>query len=650
MEIQREKIGGMLLESITGGLYDGNLNSIREYVQNSIDAQSRRIEIFFENGYENLIIRDDGSGMNLDDIREAFGIGVSKKSGAESNIGWRGIGIWSGIPISERIVFITKRRGYPKYRIQIDCNLLRPRILKEKDIFSAIKDATSDTVEEPLGIGESLEGSHYTIVRYESIVTDQRFFFKKDNVKEYLCKNVPAPFDNSLFDKGEEVTTWLEEKGILSPRFVITFEGEIIRRAPFIADIYMNFITYKEFWGKSGELIAVGWFLNKKVVERRGRVGWPEYGIYFKKKGFTIGDERLIERIVSESYRLWQYGEIHVVSPNILENSQRDSFEYNGGVVHEFYDQIQDYFKELDRLDRYRSDHNAAAHLKKARSALKTNERDVLVEAIQKGLKKVNAPRKPPKDPSMAPILAEIEANIQKDEKELNEILNSVNSESRNESNGGYSPSSLVDNLKDSNTVIQTPDGGKDDLNPLNFSNMSGKAFYKYIIANGHSEVKNAFSKFKLDSVTDLEVNVTNSLRVALQKKMGINGSSDDIEANEVIALSKAAFGWGNINLSNKDPLLTISPELRIIPDKSGHRRYEPYTEATRNMEFGVMIHAVHDLFTNFAKHKKDTEAFKWYEGLSEDEKFRILGQLAAALTIIHTLIDHCEKIKSEAS
>ena len=58
----------------------------------------------------------------------------------------------------------------------------------------------------------------------------------------------------------------------------------------------------------------------------------------------------------------------------------------------------------------------------------------------------------------------------------------------------------------------------------------------------------------------------------------------------------------------------------------------------------------VHHLFTNFAKHKKDTEAFKWYEDLSEDEKFRILGQLAAALTIIHTLIDHCEKINPEVS
>ena len=104
---------GMLLESITGGLYDGNLNSIREYIQNSIDAHSEKIEIFFENGYENLIIRDDGNGMNIGDIYGAFGIGVSSKNGIESNIGWRGIGIWSGIPIAERIVFITKRREVP---------------------------------------------------------------------------------------------------------------------------------------------------------------------------------------------------------------------------------------------------------------------------------------------------------------------------------------------------------------------------------------------------------------------------------------------------------------------------------------------------------------------------------------------------------
>ena len=121
---------------------------------------------------------------------------------------------------------------------------------------------------------------------------------------------------------------------------------------------------------------------------------------------------------------------------------------------------------------------------------------------------------------------------------------------------------------------------------------MSGKAFYKYIIANGHSEVKSAFSKFKLGSVTELEVSVTNSLKVALQKKMGINGNSNDNGANEIIALSRAAFGWNNINLNVKDPILTINPELMIISGKSGNGRYKPLTEFNRNMEFGVMIYA----------------------------------------------------------
>lgn len=653
MEIQSEKIGGMLLESIAGGLYDGNLNSIREYVQNSIDAQSKKIEVFFENGYENLIIRDDGTGMNIDELSAAFGLGYSTKSESENNIGWRGIGIWSGIPIAERIVFITKRKGCPKYRIQINCDLLRPQILKTKDIFTAIRDATSEIIQEPLGIGESIESSHYTIVRYESILADQRYFLKKDLVMNYLCKNIPAPFDDSLFGKSGEVNRWLEKNGITAPNFVVTFEGDVIRRAPFNNENYLNTVTYKKFYGKTGKLIAVGWLLNKKTVERRGRRSWPDYGIFFKKKGFTIGDERLIERIVGESYRLWQYGEIHVLSPEILENSQRDSFEYNGGIIHDFYDQIRDYAKQLDKLDRYRSEHNTSAPLKKFDTSRKKSEdnHDLLEKTVEEGLRKANSQKKAPDDPSLVSVLSEIDSGIQDDKSKLETILNSLNSSS---DTGGTdtirSPSSLIEGQNEFNATSQES-GGIIDVGGNAPDNMSGKEYYKYMIANGHSEVKKVFSQFKISEVKELELNVTSSLKNALQKKMGITENSANGNSNEVIELSRIAFGWKDIHqMDGLNSVLSINPELKIIPNESGNKRYVPAKEFQRNMEFGIMIHVIHDLFTNFAKHKKHTQAFEWYEQLGEDDKYRILGQLAAALSIIHTIIDHCEKITVESS
>jgi hypothetical protein len=33
---------------------------------------------------------------------------------------WRGIGIWSGVPVTKRIVIITKKKNDKKYRIEIN--------------------------------------------------------------------------------------------------------------------------------------------------------------------------------------------------------------------------------------------------------------------------------------------------------------------------------------------------------------------------------------------------------------------------------------------------------------------------------------------------------------------------------------------------
>ena len=62
-----EAFGAKLLEAITAGLYDGNLNCLREYVQNSIDSKAKRIDVYFENK-STLVIKDNGEGMNREKL------------------------------------------------------------------------------------------------------------------------------------------------------------------------------------------------------------------------------------------------------------------------------------------------------------------------------------------------------------------------------------------------------------------------------------------------------------------------------------------------------------------------------------------------------------------------------------------------------
>ena len=114
-----DAFGAKLLEAITAGLYDGNLNCLREYVQNCIDSKANKVDIYFENRTI-LVIKDNGLGMNKEELTKALQLGKSEKT--ENEIGWRGIGIWSGVPTCRKIVIITKKQKNPKLRIEIDAD------------------------------------------------------------------------------------------------------------------------------------------------------------------------------------------------------------------------------------------------------------------------------------------------------------------------------------------------------------------------------------------------------------------------------------------------------------------------------------------------------------------------------------------------
>ena len=82
MKFKSEAIGSRILESITNGLYDGNINCIREYIQNSVDSGAKTVEVYFENGNNDLVIKDDGRGMVEEELKRAIYLGISEKDEA----------------------------------------------------------------------------------------------------------------------------------------------------------------------------------------------------------------------------------------------------------------------------------------------------------------------------------------------------------------------------------------------------------------------------------------------------------------------------------------------------------------------------------------------------------------------------------------
>jgi len=198
-----EAFGAKLLEAITAGLYDGNLNCLREYVQNSIDSKASRVDIRFENNQTVLVIEDDGGGMSEDELRTALHLGKSGKP--DTAIGWRGIGIWSGVPACKRIVIITKKRDNSKLRVEIDAHALRQQYGRSILATEVLTDITGEIEELELGEDESFRELHFTMIRLEEILPNQTTIFSENEIRNYLLRNIPVPFDTPKFSIGMEV-------------------------------------------------------------------------------------------------------------------------------------------------------------------------------------------------------------------------------------------------------------------------------------------------------------------------------------------------------------------------------------------------------------------------------------------------------------
>src|SRR4030043_2094636 len=127
---EKEDIGGELLPILTTGLYRDVLDTLREYIQNGIDAKAKCIELRVDP--DQIVIDDDGIGMNKDDARKAIRLGISDKNPVQ-NVGFRGIGIYSAFNLCNSVEMFTKHKKDNTYRISFDFKKIREEILKEQE-------------------------------------------------------------------------------------------------------------------------------------------------------------------------------------------------------------------------------------------------------------------------------------------------------------------------------------------------------------------------------------------------------------------------------------------------------------------------------------------------------------------------------------
>ena len=333
MKFNEEDIGSNLMYAITNGLYSRDVSTIREYFQNAYDppALATEINIDFDNNGLNCSIKDNGTGMNADDLKRALGVGIFTKK--EDSEGIFGIGIWSGIAVCDKLVIITKKRGTPKkLRIEINAKAIREDSTNNVKLTDFLSERTGDI--EQIDTATEIE-RNYTIVRLENILEilrntkDEKKAFNEQGIIEFASKNLPVPMDPNFKFANKIIDEF--DKLYIHPINLTVGSTRILRhpglkdnvREPVIQTFSANVPSEN---GESKELpiVKVWGSLNREYITLDEELR----GIDFRHNGFKIEDWSSVRAIKGGTFHERWVGEIHVIRPELLRpTTGRNAFQ-----------------------------------------------------------------------------------------------------------------------------------------------------------------------------------------------------------------------------------------------------------------------------------------------------------------------------------
>jgi hypothetical protein len=332
-------IGAPLLASLAEGLYDAQ-EVLREYVQNAVDSYvdfrrltgrdpQNTVQVFIDSNAAEVHVMDRGVGMDRDDILLAKSIAVSPKLSRPNDfVGFRGIGIWSGLSVCDTLTLETTKINVPfLYRLKIDFKSIREHIY------------------EPIPIDELLRGrfeihqqdtnleDHYTHVRLINVRSDRyQALLDVDKMTHYAAQYLPVPFDPNwsytpAIKKALAIIPW-------TATYDFTINGEpVFRRFPSDAEIKEpEFINLTDDDKRS---VAFAWVAQtkrtgqRKAIEvnyKRGEVN----NFAVRIKNFAVGSRGLYaspQDVLDFDLLDWYVGEIYVTDVDIKPDTNRRSFQ-----------------------------------------------------------------------------------------------------------------------------------------------------------------------------------------------------------------------------------------------------------------------------------------------------------------------------------
>jgi len=357
-ELDWDDVGGRLLANIARGMYPPQ-GVLREYAQNAADAYkdlatpSEEHKIIITPTKNSLSIQDFGVGMDDKGIREAKKIAVSNKSDYDDRVGFRGIGIWAGLPACKKLIVDSTTEGHPyRYRLIFDFE----DIMRHVDDNINIKVLVDPRYSIERHAAEKNE--HYTRVTLEGITDGYKQLLDVAELKRIASQVLPAAVDPGFqhhADLMKMLETWPTycECHI----FVQTPTGleEVFRKFP---EDDIESPEEKILLSDEGVELARAWFCRTKKTSLRNVTPTAVRGFPLRVKNFAVGEVNMFSAEQGYSYNIhehqelktasrltWFCGEIHVTNNDIKPNTPRDDLEREQ-AARLFIEQLRGFYKD----------------------------------------------------------------------------------------------------------------------------------------------------------------------------------------------------------------------------------------------------------------------------------------------------------------
>jgi len=358
-------IGKDVIESLTLGMYDDSRFVFREYIQNSAD----QIDIAVKQGLissrrqgnifitiipieRKIIIEDNATGIESSKVLQQLGnIALSEKD-RDKEKGFRGIGRLGGLAYCETLTYECSFFGEEVKSIMIWNALELRKIINDRHL----KIEATQVVERITSFTTSGEDKdkHYFKVILENVHNDDLLDIQK--VREYLSLVAPLPFDNRFIFKQKIKETFYSDYKFEIDEYNVFVNQEELYKA-YTTSIYeksngckkkIDEVFDVKFFELSNENIpiAVGWYGLSKTINQIPSINIAR-GFRLRKGNIQIGLDDTLRRFHKDNrFHYYYFGEVHVLSNELIPNSRRDYFLEND-ISRKFEIALMDFFGSI---------------------------------------------------------------------------------------------------------------------------------------------------------------------------------------------------------------------------------------------------------------------------------------------------------------